>query len=82
MGTNGRDALAKIAPETAAYYVQQSSSSNYAVREAACHCMGELVTKVNPARVAPEVGGVLRALLPAMGDVNWPVREAACAGGH
>ena len=80
MGTKGREALAAIAPETARYFIEQCSSSNYAVREAACHCMGEMATKVDPARVAPQVGGMLRALLGAMGDVNWPVREAACEG--
>lgn len=80
MGTKGREALAAIAPETAAYFVEQCSSSNYAVRESACHCMGELATKVDPEKVAPQVGGMLRALLGALGDVNWPVREAACGG--
>jgi hypothetical protein len=80
MGTKGREELAKVAPETVTYYVEQASSSNYAVREAACHCMGELATKVESVAVAPEVGRMLGALVGAMGDVNWPVREAASAG--
>jgi hypothetical protein len=46
VGTTGREVIGRYILPTVDYYVQQSQGPNYCVREAACHCMGELVVCV------------------------------------
>ena len=60
------------------YYVSQASADNHAVREAACHCIAELASKVNRTQVAPHVTRLLAALVDCFKDESWPVRDAAC----
>ena len=57
------------------------------MREAACHCISELCTKVarevdkEPFR--PYITPMLNALLDCFKDASWPVRDCACiACGH
>lgn len=69
-------------------YVAESQATNHAVREAACHCMSELISRIagtaaddSPFRchfTAPRCQLLLEALLEGFQDESWPVRE--CAG--
>lgn len=59
------------------------------MREAACHCIAELCTKVVPtseearAKFGPFVAQLLEALVDCFKDQSWPVRDSACiACGH
>jgi hypothetical protein len=61
----------------------QSQADNHAVREAACHCIAELCTKVvqneeSKAPFKPHITSLLEALLDCFKDESWPVRDAAC----
>jgi hypothetical protein len=78
VGEQGRAWVARCAPQVVAYYVEQSKANNHAVREAACACIAELMTKVERGAVAPHVPPLLRALLACFKDASWPVRDAAC----
>jgi len=73
----GRDYVAALAPEVMTYYTQQSLAANYFVREAACHCMGELGSKIDRDAVRPLVPSILKTLLECFGDQSWPVRIAS-----
>jgi hypothetical protein len=54
------------------------------VREAACHCISELCTKVAQAGTEfrdpfkPHIQSLLGALVDCFKDESWPVRDAAC----
>jgi len=57
------------------------------VREAACHCISELCTKVaaevDKEPFKPYIEQMLSALLDCFKDASWPVRDCACiACGH
>lgn len=45
-GESGRQVVCDYAKEICEYYITQSAADNHAVREAACHCISELCTKV------------------------------------
>jgi len=86
-GDEGRQVVCKFAAEICAYYISQSQADNHAVREAACHCISELCTKVaqqvDKEPFKPHVGPMLHALLDCFKDASWPVRDCAClACGH
>lgn len=78
MGDTGRDVVASIASDMADYYVHVSDYDNHVVREAACHCIAELGTKVDKDAIRPHVAPLLNALLLCFKDDSWPVRDAAC----
>lgn len=78
MGGQGRVWVARCAPQIVSYYVEQSKANNHAVREAACACIAELMSKVDREAVSPHVPRLLRALLTCFRDASWPVRDAAC----
>lgn len=78
MGQEGRTWVARYAPGVVEYYIQQSRANNHAVREAACACMAEFMTKVDKSAAAPHVRRMLTALLSCFKDASWPVRDAAC----
>lgn len=78
MKDEGRVWVAKCAPTVVSYYVEQSKANNHAVREAACACIAEFMSKVDRDAVAPHVPRLLRALLTCFRDASWPVRDAAC----
>ena len=86
-GNNGRQIICKYAEEVCTFYIAQSTADNHAVREAACHCISELCTKV-AAEVDREpfrqfITPMLNALLDCFKDASWPVRDCACiACGH
>ena len=70
------------ATEICKYYILQSQADNHAVREAACHCISELCTKVaqtiDKQPFKPHVVEMLTALLDCFKDESWPVRDCAC----
>jgi len=68
-------------------YSQAATASNHAVREAACHCITELVTRVAGSPEKPSsyrehftqsrVQQFLQTLQSAFQDESWPVRDVA-----
>ena len=77
-GEDGKGWVARCIQTVVSYYVEQSKASNHAVREAACSCISELVSKVEANVVAPHVPRLLSCLLTSFRDASWPVRDAAC----
>jgi hypothetical protein len=75
MGDRGREVVAKYVKEIVDYYIEMTSHS---VREAACHCIAELATKVDKNAVRPHVPRLLEALLFSFRDPSFLVRDAAC----
>ena len=68
MGHQGRHVVMSVMDELVAYYFMQSEADNHAVREAACQCIAELATKVDPAVVRPYVARLLDALMVCFRD--------------
>jgi hypothetical protein len=68
MGHQGRHVVTSVMDELVAYYFMQSEADNHAVREAACQCIAELATKVDPAVVRPYVARLLDALMVCFRD--------------
>ncbi|KAJ9472572.1 hypothetical protein DIPPA_06848 [Diplonema papillatum] len=72
----GRELVREHLPAFVAYYERQAREQNHAVREAACHCMAELIEKVDGVEAfAPSLLSVLDA---SCDDPSWPVRDVAC----
>jgi len=78
VGTEGKHMVEKYITETVEFYISQTKADNHAVREAACACIAELGTKVNPDSLRPHVSDLLHALVCCFKDDSWPVRDAAC----
>ena len=86
-GDSGRLLVCQNAKWVCEYYILQSQADNHAVREAACHCIAELCSKVaqqvDAEPFKPFVAPMLAALLDCFKDASWPVRDCAClACGH
>ena len=86
-GEQGKQIIIKYVKEVCEYYIQQSTADNHAVREAACHCISELCTKVaaevDKEPFKPFIAQMIGALLECFKDQSWPVRDCAClACGH
>ena len=47
-GEHGRELVIKFASEFCAFYKEQCCADNHAVREAGCHCISEICSKVVP----------------------------------
>jgi len=83
-GEQGKHIVCKYADEVSKFYISQSQADNHAVREAACHCISELCTKVaaesdaNKESFRPHIDQLLSALVDCFKDESWPVRDAAC----
>ncbi|GBG24156.1 Hypothetical Protein FCC1311_003742 [Hondaea fermentalgiana] len=60
------------------FYCAQSAADNHGVREAACHSIAELATKIPRDALSPHIDKLLKALLDCFRDDSWPVRDAAC----
>ncbi len=58
------------------YYAAQCSAGNYGAREAACVGIAELAMRIDGVAVRPHAQRMLAALLPALSDSAWPVRDA------
>lgn len=78
VGDNGRDFVAQFAPSFVEYYTKQCGANNHAVREAACSCIAELMTKIDKTAVENHVKRLIQALVNCFKDASWPVRDAAC----
>ena len=78
VGADGRAWVARCIQTVVSYYVEQTKANNHTVREAACSCVSELVSKVDSEVVAPHVPRLLSCLLTSFRDASWPVRNAAC----
>eukprot|EP00742_Colponemidia_sp_Colp-10_P009646 GILJ01010538.1.p1 GENE.GILJ01010538.1~~GILJ01010538.1.p1 ORF type:complete len:683 (-),score=79.23 GILJ01010538.1:72-2120(-) len=81
VGAKGLGWLSELAEETCSFYVSQCDSENHAVREAACHCIGEIGAKVAISNSEPfkeHVPQLMKALQSCFMDESWPVRDAAC----
>jgi len=86
-GDQGKQVICKYSKEVCAFYIIASTADNHAVREAACHCISELCTKVaqevDKEPFKPYIEDMLSALLDCFKDQSWPVRDCACiACGH
>lgn len=82
-GDQGKQIVSKYADDISAYYISQSIADNHAVREAACHCISELCSKVAVTDEAKDpfrnhISNLLEALVDCFKDESWPVRDAAC----
>lgn len=55
------------------YYTRCSRTNNHTVREAACTCIAELASKIDPDAVRPHVPAMLRTLITCLRDDSWPV---------
>ncbi len=55
------------------YYESQARTNNNRGREAACHCMAELVRKLHSSAILPYLNRIMKALLSAFRDDSWPV---------
>ncbi|KAG8191252.1 hypothetical protein JTE90_003264 [Oedothorax gibbosus] len=75
---NGRAFVKKYIDKFVAHYISQTKANNHAVREAACACIAELASKVEPESTKPFVSELLQTLLECFSDDSWPVRDAAC----
>lgn len=78
VGTEGKHLVEKYCRQIVEFYISQTKADNHAVREAACACIAELGTKVNPESLRPHVSDLLQALICCFKDDSWPVRDAAC----
>jgi len=76
-GDQGRALLGQSIAQTVQYYLASGASHSPGAREAACHCITELVTKLPPLTVAPHVSPLLDCLSLCLEDTAWQVREAA-----
>ena len=78
LGTEGIAYVEFYIKDIVKYYVEQTLCDNHAVREAACHCMAELGSKIDRDSVRPYVSEILNALHVCFRDDSWPVRDTAC----
>eukprot|EP00210_Caulerpa_lentillifera_P009386 g8948.t1 len=78
VGDQGRNLVAQFAPEFVDYYIRQCGANNHAVREAACGCIAELMTKISKPSIEPHIRRLITALVNCFKDASWPVRDAAC----
>eukprot|EP00831_Metopus_contortus_P055786 TRINITY_DN4733_c0_g2_i2.p1 TRINITY_DN4733_c0_g2~~TRINITY_DN4733_c0_g2_i2.p1 ORF type:complete len:514 (-),score=96.93 TRINITY_DN4733_c0_g2_i2:41-1417(-) len=81
VGEKGKEIVLKYLDEVVVFYISQSRADNHAVREAACHCISELCSKVvsHETEAAKKyIKGLLETLIDCFKDMSWPVRDAAC----
>ena len=77
-GLRGKQLVTQYIGDVINFYLLQAEADNHAVREAACHCLAELATKIDHATVQPHVARLMEALLHCFEDDSWPVRDTAC----
>lgn len=82
-GQNGKQIVCKYADAIAEFYALQAGADNHAVREAACHCISEICSKVAIDNETKEpfrkhIASLLETLVDCFKDESWPVRDAAC----
>ncbi len=86
VGEQGIELVIQYSQYIIDFYLTQAQADNHAVREAACHCISEICSKIAPTNkevIAPFVERMLTGLIDCFKDMSWPVRDAAClACGH
>eukprot|EP01083_Nonionella_stella_P246082 854784_1 len=78
VGNNGRKFVAEYIFYIQKFFSYQAKADNHAVREAACHCIAELATKIDHLACIKYIPNLLDALIACFKDMSWPVRDAAC----
>jgi hypothetical protein len=81
VGQKGIEIVIKYTTPIIKFYISQCSADNHAVREAACHCISELCSKIaviNKECMRSHVTEMLDALILCFKDMSWPVRDSAC----
>lgn len=84
VGDKGREYVLEYIDKFTEHYIDQTKSGNLLVREAACHCICEIYTKVaalDKEKVRVFIPQLLEALIVVMQDLSWEVRAAACFAG-
>eukprot|EP00826_Nyctotherus_ovalis_P009360 TRINITY_DN12466_c0_g1_i8.p1 TRINITY_DN12466_c0_g1~~TRINITY_DN12466_c0_g1_i8.p1 ORF type:complete len:406 (+),score=85.42 TRINITY_DN12466_c0_g1_i8:162-1379(+) len=84
VGDKGKEYVLEYIDKFIEHYIGQTKSGNFLVREAACHCICEIYTKVaalNKEKVRPFIPKLLETLIVVMQDLSWEVRAAACLAG-
>ncbi|KAF4528082.1 hypothetical protein B566_EDAN016502 [Ephemera danica] len=77
-GCSGRELVQEHLTSIVEFYSKSAQSPSHTIREAACSCLAELATKLQPDRVRPHVKNIFHTLLGCFADDSWPVRDAAC----
>lgn len=75
---DGKLFLVRHLEESIAFYEQQCTADNHAVREAACQSLGEATTRLDASAVVKFVPRVVEGLVVCFKDESWPVRDHAC----
>jgi len=81
VGEYGRNYLVTHISAVCQFYEAQSRAESAAAREAACHCMAELATKIEPLAheaLSSFLPSLLSAALGCTEDADWAVQDAAC----
>jgi hypothetical protein len=76
-GPNGRELVGAHLADVVPYLVTQSQADNHAVREAACHMVAELLSRVDLCLVQPYADDFFALLITCFHDDSWPVRDCA-----
>ncbi|KAK4530008.1 hypothetical protein CCYA_CCYA03G0865 [Cyanidiococcus yangmingshanensis] len=74
---NGRELVIVYLADMVPYFVTQSQADNHGVREASCHVMAEIASRLDPCLVQPYLGELFAALMACFHDDSWPVRDCA-----
>lgn len=78
MGNEGKKLLTQYSKESLAFYIQESSSSNWEIRECSCRCINELFKVVEDKGLfAPQRIPLLHAMGRNMDDLRTSVRNYA-----
>ncbi|KAG6555724.1 hypothetical protein Mapa_002962 [Marchantia paleacea] len=80
LGESGREEVGNHIANVVEHYISQSAAENPQVRESTCHCMGELMVKIDHQKIRPHVQSLIVALMNCYQDLSWTVRDAACSG--
>ncbi|KAL2622568.1 hypothetical protein R1flu_002773 [Riccia fluitans] len=80
LGESGREEVANHIEGVVKHYISQSCAENPLVRESTCHCIGELMVKIDREKIRPHVQPLIVALMNCYQDPSWHVRDAACSG--
>lgn len=79
MGAGGKELVVQFMPSVVSFYIQHSRYQNFEMREAACHCIAELFSKIDLTVVASHAPDLVEALLAVLVGGTWPVRIAAAS---
>ncbi|KAL3698941.1 hypothetical protein R1sor_016963 [Riccia sorocarpa] len=77
---SGREEVGNNIASVVKHYISQSCAENPQVRESTCHCIGELMVKIDREKIRPHVQPLTVALMNCYQDLSWHVRDAACSG--